>query len=469
MAGTFWTAAFLFANLWASGGLDADTTKAASDAPWKNVEIIKSSTNPAPFPLAPKNVQPEQCRDQPPSTAEVLRALPKTANIPYVYDENRDVFEVKVEKISEKVDAPRFYPLIGPALLHHCRWKCTVQFNRVVESSTPFPFRVFNRCTEVVYVEKSRLELAHPANDGGTAETSEPPLHCPGGHNKTSTELPRILPARPVAANNLRQIYLIVEDGELGQHVTAMPAAEQTVSDVVSKSVHADKVRKVRVMRISADGKNGVVELPVDWKAITRDGHTASNYQLEAGDRVHVFVEPAKAVRIETMSLDVVVRMSKAGVSPKIIIRQIEQTGANFDLSADDIIYLREQGVSNRVISVMQERREKQSTSSRGHPGSMIVGGLLGTGVGAIVGNSEDRGDNRAKCAVAAHQMSLSDIITLSGRNTPDEVIINQINTTRSLFNLTTNDILDLQNQGVSQNVLNYMQTRRYPPTSAWK
>ncbi|HZZ82391.1 MAG TPA: hypothetical protein VFE62_28085 [Gemmataceae bacterium] len=109
--------------------------------------------------------------------------------------------------------------------------------------------------------------------------------------------------------------------------------------------------------------------------------------------------------------------------------------------------------------------------AGRGHPGAMIVGGLLGTGVGALVGNSEDREQNREKRfaqaqAVAAaeqarNQMSLNDVIQMAQRNTPDGIIINQINTTRSYFNLTTNDIIDLQNQGVSQGVISYMQSRR--------
>lgn len=111
--------------------------------------------------------------------------------------------------------------------------------------------------------------------------------------------------------------------------------------------------------------------------------------------------------------------------------------------------------------------------AGHGHPGAMIVGGLLGTGVGAIVGNSEDREENRQKRfaqaqAVAAadqarSQMSVAEVIQMAQRQTPDNIIINQINTTRSYFSLTTNDIIDLQQQGVSQGVITYMQSRRYP------
>jgi Bacterial type II and III secretion system protein/Polysaccharide biosynthesis/export protein len=98
--------------------------------------------------------------EQPPDIQAVLRAMPKvTRGIPYIYEEFRDDIEITTEKILDRVDAPRFYPLIGPAQLHHCHWKCTVYFTETIESSYPYPFKTKKRKSEVVYIDNDRLYL----------------------------------------------------------------------------------------------------------------------------------------------------------------------------------------------------------------------------------------------------------------------------------------------------------------------
>lgn len=99
------------------------------------------------------------CED-PPERAEVLRAMPRvTRGVPYVYEEFRDDIDITVEKLVDKVDPPRFFPLIGPAQLHHCHWKCTVYFTETVDSMYPFPFRAKRRRAEVIYIDKDHLHL----------------------------------------------------------------------------------------------------------------------------------------------------------------------------------------------------------------------------------------------------------------------------------------------------------------------
>jgi hypothetical protein len=99
------------------------------------------------------------CED-PPDRAEILRTMNRVVRgIPYVYEEFREDFEFTVEKIVDKVDPPRFFPLVGPAQLHHCHWKCTVYFNETLESGYPFPFQVKRRRAEVVYIDKDHLHV----------------------------------------------------------------------------------------------------------------------------------------------------------------------------------------------------------------------------------------------------------------------------------------------------------------------
>jgi hypothetical protein len=97
------------------------------------------------------------CED-PPDRAEILRCMPRVVRgVPFIYEEHRDDIEMTVEKIVDVIDPPRFFPLIGPAQLHHCHWKCTVYYTETLSSSYPFPFQTKRRRVEVVYIDKDHL------------------------------------------------------------------------------------------------------------------------------------------------------------------------------------------------------------------------------------------------------------------------------------------------------------------------
>jgi hypothetical protein len=99
------------------------------------------------------------CED-PPAMGEVLRAMPHVARgVPYFYEEFRDNISYTYEKIKDVIDPPRFYPLVGPAQLHHCHWKCTVHYLETIESGYPFPFRCQKQRTEVIYMDRDHLHL----------------------------------------------------------------------------------------------------------------------------------------------------------------------------------------------------------------------------------------------------------------------------------------------------------------------
>jgi len=99
------------------------------------------------------------CED-PPDKASILRAMPRVARgIPYIYEEFRDDIDFTVELVADHIDPPRFYPLIGPAQVHHCHWKCTVYYTETVESSYPLPFQVKRRRVEVIYIDLDHLHM----------------------------------------------------------------------------------------------------------------------------------------------------------------------------------------------------------------------------------------------------------------------------------------------------------------------
>jgi len=102
---------------------------------------------------------PPICED-PPSEQEALRAMPRvTRGVPYFYEEFRDNIEIVFERLVDKIDPPRFFPLVGPAQLHHCHWKCIIYYKETVQSSYPFPAKIVKNRVEVVYIDKDHLHL----------------------------------------------------------------------------------------------------------------------------------------------------------------------------------------------------------------------------------------------------------------------------------------------------------------------
>ena len=61
-------------------------------------------------------------------------------------------------------------------------------------------------------------------------------------------------------------------------------------------------------------------------------------------------------------------------------------------------------------------------------------------------------------------QMSLNEIVTLAKHGISDAIIVRQIELTESIFALTTNDILHLNQSGVSNVIIRAMQESRPVP-----
>jgi hypothetical protein len=107
---------------------------------------------------------PPLCED-PPDDAAVLRAMPHIKRgVPYFCEEFRDDIQIVNELLVDRIDPPRFFPLVGPAQLHHCHWKCTIYYTETIESAYPFPFKAKQPKTEVIYIDKDHLHLYPCAN-----------------------------------------------------------------------------------------------------------------------------------------------------------------------------------------------------------------------------------------------------------------------------------------------------------------
>jgi hypothetical protein len=116
------------------------------------------------LPPIPPGEQPT-C-DDPPSDQEILRALPERDwGVPGSLEVSRDDIDIQVEKLVDRVDAPRFYPLVGPAQLHHCHWKCTVYYTETVKVGWPFSAQASKRRAETVYIDRDHLHVYSATSD----------------------------------------------------------------------------------------------------------------------------------------------------------------------------------------------------------------------------------------------------------------------------------------------------------------
>ena len=98
------------------------------------------------------------CLD-PPSPDEVMRSLPdqSAGGFAFLAETARNNVRIVVEPLVDRVDECRFYPLAGPARLHHCHYKCTVYYDKTIRSNWPVPFTHMDATEDVCYIDHDHL------------------------------------------------------------------------------------------------------------------------------------------------------------------------------------------------------------------------------------------------------------------------------------------------------------------------
>lgn len=98
------------------------------------------------------------CQD-PPSNDEVMRTLPNetSGGWPFLAETQRNNVKIVTTPIVDRLDDCRFYPLAGPARLHHCHYKCTIYYDLIKRSDWPVPFHHKDETIQVVYVDHDHL------------------------------------------------------------------------------------------------------------------------------------------------------------------------------------------------------------------------------------------------------------------------------------------------------------------------
>ncbi len=79
------------------------------------------------------------------------------------YEVQRDNVRIVVEKIGEKIDPVKVYPLAGACQLVHRHYKCTVSFDEHTWTDEPVPLNRVDHKVEVVYISKDFLRQAAAA------------------------------------------------------------------------------------------------------------------------------------------------------------------------------------------------------------------------------------------------------------------------------------------------------------------
>ncbi|MDP6469294.1 MAG: hypothetical protein QF918_16205 [Pirellulaceae bacterium] len=107
----------------------------------------------------------------PPSDDEVIRAMERARHfeggLPFLHEKQWNNVRIVKKRISDYVDPPRFYPLIGPAQLHHAHYKCTVYFSETTHVGWPVPHTLTNEdAVEVLYIDHNHFHMVGNVDSG---------------------------------------------------------------------------------------------------------------------------------------------------------------------------------------------------------------------------------------------------------------------------------------------------------------
>lgn len=109
-----------------------------------------------------------------PSDDQVFRKFLEIKNVegnwPLLYTIQVNDVRIVKEKITDYIDPPRVYPLVGPAQLHHVHYKCTVYYSEKVRVGWPIPHTLRDDdASEVIYIDKDHLHMVGNVDTGPQA------------------------------------------------------------------------------------------------------------------------------------------------------------------------------------------------------------------------------------------------------------------------------------------------------------
>ncbi len=92
-----------------------------------------------------------------------------------------------------------------------------------------------------------------------------------------------------------------------------------------------------------------------------------------------------------------------------------------------------------------------------GHGGQgAAIGAAVGAISGGLIGNQIDKSDQKAQAANPSH-LGILEIVDMASQGLPDDVIIDEIRRTNSEYDLSSETIAYLKDNGVSDKVIDEM------------
>ncbi|REJ67186.1 MAG: hypothetical protein DWQ31_12135 [Planctomycetota bacterium] len=125
--------------------------------------------------LGPLSADTPDVGMDPPSDEQVwrefLRVKQAEGTYPFLHEFQFNDVQIVKDKITDYVDPPRVYPLIGPAQLHHVHYKCTVYYREKIRVGWPIPHTIRNEDgAEVIYIDKNHFHMVGNVDTGPGAK-----------------------------------------------------------------------------------------------------------------------------------------------------------------------------------------------------------------------------------------------------------------------------------------------------------
>ncbi len=98
-----------------------------------------------------------------------------------------------------------------------------------------------------------------------------------------------------VLAYNSKVFYVITDGAGFGEQVQRLPVTgNETVLDAISQinGLSSISSKRIWISRPAPAGTDYAQVMDVDWRAITAEGLTATNYQIFPGDRIYIEADP---------------------------------------------------------------------------------------------------------------------------------------------------------------------------------
>lgn len=110
----------------------------------------------------------------PPSDQSVHRALASKiasdSDLSHLVETSRGRIRIIKEKVSDTIEKPRVYPLVGSAQLRMIRWKCTIYFDESTIAKWPIAHEMKQKAKEVVFLTTQHLHRP----DGSIVDAPSP-------------------------------------------------------------------------------------------------------------------------------------------------------------------------------------------------------------------------------------------------------------------------------------------------------